>query len=104
MAPKCYTTPPECDKTVENQGVLVVAYFTVWLTVPELLADFASPLYVAVIVSVPTGSFAGSYRRRAAAQRCCPKRSAALLERYRACRSSWSTRYNLGNEFDGLPE
>ena len=58
MAPKCYTTPPECDKTVENQGVLVVAYFTVWLTVLELLADFASPLYVAVIVSVPTGSFA----------------------------------------------
>jgi hypothetical protein len=44
-------------KPSKIRRVLVVAYCTVWLTVPELLAGFAWPLSVAGIVSVPV-SFA----------------------------------------------
>ena len=72
-------------KPSKIRRVPVVTYFTVWLTVPEVLAGLHRRY--AVIVSVP------------AAQRCCPERSGTLLERYHACRSSWSIRYILGNEF-----
>jgi hypothetical protein len=38
--------------------VVVVAWLTVCEVVPELVADWASPVYVAVMVSVPEGIFA----------------------------------------------
>ena len=47
---------PEADGFCDDTTIVVVVYLlTTCLTVPELAANFASPLYVAVMVKVPAG-------------------------------------------------
>jgi hypothetical protein len=51
-----FTDCPDVEGFREDVRVVVVtAWLTTWLSPPELVADSVSPLYVAVIASVPAG-------------------------------------------------